>query len=140
MKPDQDYLKQLLDIFEATPKAYFTIEDVQAAGVDYDTDEFVFHMNILSDMGLIEQQDHDRGYGVYFSLDGMRSWSVLPLRLTAEGHEFANALHNKEVWATLKREFKEASIATLFDVSKQLLKAYAAHQLTKLMTGGGTGS
>jgi hypothetical protein len=48
-------------------------------------------------------------------------WSAVPLRPTAQGHQFIEAIRNKELWATLKRDFKDASINTLWDVSRKLL-------------------
>ncbi len=135
MKPDQDYLKNFLEIAEAMPGPTFDIEDLQAAGLEYETDQFIFHMKILGDYGLIERDDGDPGYGLVRSVDGFMSWAVLPLRLTARGHEFAAALRNKEVWATIKREFKDASMSTLWDVSKKLLEAYTKKKLEQVLNG-----
>ncbi|WP_434964886.1 DUF2513 domain-containing protein [Dickeya ananatis] len=70
--------------------------------------------------GLICQSDGRAGFGVVESADGFVSWSVLPLRLTAAGHDFIDALRNREVWATLKASFKDASMGTLMTVSKEL--------------------
>jgi hypothetical protein len=50
---------------------------------------------------------------------------VLPLQLTASGHQFVEALSNKEVWAAIKHGFKDASIETLKSVSVKLLEGYA---------------
>ena len=50
MKPDQDYLKTLLETCEAAPAPSFNMDELQAAGLNYDTDEFVFHMSILNDL------------------------------------------------------------------------------------------
>jgi hypothetical protein len=63
MKPDQDYLKKLLETCEAAPAPIFNIEELQSAGLDYGTDQFVFHMNILDDLGLIERDDREPGFG-----------------------------------------------------------------------------
>ena len=116
MKPDPEYLKRLLEVFKAVPRPYTDILQLKAAGLDYETDEFEFHMALLNDRGFVEQEGHRRGFGLEHSVDGFAQWSVLPLRLTAPGHEFAEALRNKEVWATLKRDFKDASIDTLWQV------------------------
>jgi ABC-type sulfate transport system permease component len=61
------------------------------------------------------------------------SWAVLPLRLTARGHEFIEALRNKEVWVTIKRSFKEASISTLWNVSQKLIEAYTKKKIEALL-------
>ena len=112
MKIDQDYLKKLLEACLASEKPTFDIEDLKAAGFDYNDQQFEFHMKILNDQHFIEQDDGDSGFGLTKGIDGFLSWSVLPLRLTASGHQFIEALENKDVWAAIKRGFKDASIET----------------------------
>jgi len=124
MRIDQDYLKRLLEAFLDFERPSINIEDLKSLGFDYEQDIFVFHLQILNDKGLVEQMDGDRGFGLTIGCDGFYSWSVLPLRLTAEGHEFAEALSNKEVWNTIKSNFKDASIDGLMSVSKQLVEGY----------------
>jgi hypothetical protein len=103
--------------------------------VDFDTDQFVFHMNILNDLGVVERDDGEPGFGLVRGVDGHMAWAVLPLRLTARGHQFIEALRNKEVWATLKRDFKDASVNTLLDVSKRLLEGYIRKKIETLLNG-----
>ncbi|MFI4941363.1 MAG: DUF2513 domain-containing protein [Burkholderiales bacterium] len=133
MKIDQDYLKSLLEACQASEKPTFDIEDLKAAGFDYSDQQFEFHMRILTDQDFVEQDDGDRGFGLSKSLDGHASWSVLPLRLTASGHQFIEALENQEVWATIKREFKDASIVTLKSVSLKLLEGYVKKKIDTLL-------
>jgi hypothetical protein len=134
VKIDQDYLKNLLEACQASEKPTFDIEDLKAAGCDYNDKRFEFHMMILTDQGFIERDDGDPGFGLTKSLDGFPSWSVLPLRLTASGHQFIEALSNKEVWAAIKHGFKDASIATLKTVSLKLLEGYAKKKIEKLLS------
>ncbi|MHA8894040.1 DUF2513 domain-containing protein, partial [Klebsiella pneumoniae] len=77
------------------------------------------------------QPDGGFGFGLQVSVDGFYSWAVIPLRLTAEGHDFLEAIRNKEVWSTLKTGFKDASIGTLVTVSKELFNRALAKQLDK---------
>jgi hypothetical protein len=135
MKIDHDYLKKLLEAFEAAPAPIVNILELQAAGLDYDNDQFVFHMDILDDLGFVERDDREPGFGLTRGLDGHMSWSVLPLRLTAQGHQFIEALRNKEVWATLKRDFRDASVNTLWDVSTKLLEGYTRKKIEGLLKG-----
>jgi len=135
MKIDQDYLKKLLETCEAAPAPIFDIDELKAAGVDFDTDQFVFHMDILNDLGVIERDDGEQGYGLVRGIDGHMSWAAVPLRLTARGHQFIEALRDKEVWATLKRDFKDASVSTLWDVSKRLLEGYTRKKIEALLNG-----
>lgn len=133
MKIDQDYLKGLLLACQASEKPTFDIEDLKAAGFDYDDPKFEFHMAILCDQGFVQQDDGDDGFGLSKGIDGHLSWSVLPLRLTASGHDFIEALSNKEVWATIKSGFKDASITTLKTVSLKLLEGYAKKKIDDLL-------
>jgi hypothetical protein len=135
MKISHDYLKKLLEACEAVPSPIFDIRELRAAGLDYETDQFVFHMGILADQQFIERDDQRAGFGLSRGLNRDIMWSVVPLRLTAQGHQFIEAIRNKEVWATIKRDFKDASINTLWGVSKKLLEGYTSAKLTRLLNG-----
>lgn len=133
MKIDQDYLKKLLAACQTSEKPTFDIEDLEGAGFDYYDRQFEFHMAILADQEFIQQDDGDPGFGLVKSADGRPSWCVLPLRLTASGHQFIEALENQEVWAAIKHGFKDASIATLKTVSLKLLDGYAKKKIDQLL-------
>jgi hypothetical protein len=132
MKIDQEYLKKLLEACQSFEAPTFTIIDFKNAGLDYHDPQFEFHMKILSDQGFVEQDDGESGIGLIKSADGSASWSVLPLRLTASGHQFVEAISNKEVWSTIKHSFKDASISTLRDVSIKLFEGYAQQKINKI--------
>jgi len=131
MKIDHEYLKGLLEAFESSESPVTDIDKLAELGFDYEEDKFVFHMRLLDDRKLISQSDGTSGFGAIESMDGEVHWSVTPLRLTAGGHDFIEALRNKEVWATVKTGFKDASIGTLVSVSKQLLDRALQKQLNK---------
>jgi hypothetical protein len=134
VKIDQDYLKRLLQACQAAEKPTFDIEDLKAAGFDYNDKQFEFHMKIFDDQRLIEQDDGDAGFGLIKSVDGFASWSVLPLRLTASGDQFIEALANEEVWSTIKHSFKDASIVTLKAVALKLLDGFAKKKIDALLS------
>ncbi|QGN37805.1 DUF2513 domain-containing protein [Klebsiella oxytoca] len=131
MKIDHEYLKGLLEAFECSDKPETDIRHLHDLGFSYQTTEFLFHMRLLDDRNLIARTDGRSGFGFSESADDGGSWSVLPLRLTANGHDFLEAIRNKEVWATLKTSFKDASIGTLVTVSKELFNRILAKQLDK---------
>ena len=133
MKVDHDYLKNMLEKMEGINAPIFNINDLKNAGLNYDDDNFIFHMAILSDYGLIERDDREAGFGLFRGSDGYVSWAAIPLRLTAQGHQFIEALHNKEVWTTIKKEFRDAGIKTLWDVSKSLLEGFAKKRVEELL-------
>ncbi|HEJ7159845.1 MULTISPECIES: DUF2513 domain-containing protein [Serratia] len=134
MKIDQDYVKRLLDLFETCPIAEVNINYLNQSGINNNTDNFVFHMRILQDGGFITRCDGRPGFGMEVGLNGHRMWSCVPLRLTAKGHDFIEALHQKEVWEALKKNFKDASISTMSTVAKQLAAGFAKKKI-KDITG-----
>ncbi|HXU93296.1 MAG TPA: DUF2513 domain-containing protein [Gallionella sp.] len=134
MKIDQEYLKQLLEAFESADRPFIDLNDIEKAGLTENEHAFVFHMQILDDKNLIQQANGDPGFGLQHGVGGDEYyWSVIPLRLTADGHEFLEALRNEEVWSQLKANFKDASIDTLWGVSRQLLEGYAKKKVRELL-------
>ena len=124
MKIDHEYLKGLLEAFEAAGEPQTDIFELQQAGYDFKTNEFLFHMRLLDDQNLIARTDGQYGFGYFEGADDKGSWGALPLRLTASGHDFLEAIRNKEVWATVKTGFKDASLGTLIEVSRKLLEGF----------------
>lgn len=133
MKIDQEYLKGLLEAFESAVNPTTDIKELSAAGFPYQTDEFVFHMRLLEDRGLIEGLGSGSGFG-YTQTRATYSWAVVPLRLTADGHDFIEALKQKEVWQTIKTDFKDASLATMVSAARSLAEGFAKKKV-KDITG-----
>jgi Hypothetical protein (DUF2513) len=134
MKIDQDYLKGLLEAFENAEEPTTDIDELLRLGFNYEDDKFIFHLQILADRMLVEGEGDNKNFlGYEKGIDGYTSWGAIPLRLTANGHDFIEALRNKEVWETIKSEFKDASIGTLIKVSKELLERYAKKKIAALM-------
>lgn len=132
MRIDQEYLKKLLDAFELSSTPTVDLRYLEQTGLLDDESMFIFHMQLLDDKRFIEREDKLGGFGYDKSADGHVQWSVLPLRLTATGHEFIETLRNKEVWKTITSNFKEASLDTLWTVSKQLFVGFTKKKLQDL--------
>lgn len=132
MKIDHEYLKELLEAFESAKKATTDINDLSKAGFDYSDEKFIFHIEILSDSYCIESC-YGRDLGFVRGVDGHLSWGVVPLRLTAKGHEFLESIRNEEVWSKIKNEFKDSSIDTIFSVSKDLFDGFLKKKVTELL-------
>jgi hypothetical protein len=126
MKPDPEYLKQLLSAFQDAPAPTTDLHELQNAGLSIDDPKFEFHMMLLQDSSFVESELSAGGIGLSKSPDGFIQWSVIPLRLTASGHEFAEAMGNNKVLTTLKEKFVGASITTMRDVAMVVLKAEIA--------------
>jgi len=71
--------------------------------------------------------------GYLITMSGNFEWISRPLRLTAAGHEFAEALSRKEIMEVLKSGFKDASLSTLKTAAKELLSAFAKKQASKYL-------
>lgn len=129
MRINHDYIKHLIDTTLDHPEPTFTIRDFRAAGLDYATTEFEFHMGLLYDQKLIERGDGDSGFGLTKSIDGFRSWAVLPLRLTARGHDFAEAINEKTIWDKIKQDLPNAAMTTLVGTAIEMAKQYAMQKI-----------
>ena len=123
VRPDAEYLKQLLSAFRNAPEPTTDIEELKEAGVDYEEPVFEFHMCLLVDGGYIESTLGPRDFGMSRGADGYLSWSVVPLRLTATGHEFAEGLENPKAFETVRKDFVGASVSTIRDVVVGVIKA-----------------
>jgi len=132
VKIEQIYLKDLLEAFESAKGSMTNIQELNDKGFNCQEEIFIFHLRILADQKFVEGE---KGVGLGYSIGANSnvSWSVVPLRLTAEGHEFIEALQNREVWNTIKSDFKDASISTLWDVSKELLEGYTKKKIEALI-------
>ena len=133
MKIDQSYLKGMLGAFESAEFPTTDINELANKGFKNSEDAFVFHLQILEDQDFVQgEQGHGLGYTK--GAGGDIFWSVVPLRLTAQGHDFIEALNNSQVWDTIKTEFKDASIGTLWKVSKGLLEGYTKKKIEALIS------
>lgn len=135
MKSDQEYIKGLLEAFEAAKHSTTDIYELKENGYDFTDERFIFHLKILRDLCLIEQEGGGTTLGYSRGAGGNTTWSPAPLRLTAQGHDFIAALRNKEIWNTIKNEFKDASIGTLCKTAKELSEAYVKSKIVNLLKG-----
>lgn len=125
MKPDPEYTKRLLEAFRDAPEPTTDINELQECGLSYETAEFYFHLRLLDDDGFVERDDGEPGVGVAGS-GGHYIWSAFPLRLTASGHEFAEAMANKTAFAAVKRSFASSSLSIMREIAVSVLKAEVA--------------
>jgi len=95
MKIEIEYLIDLLDLILANDKPDFTLnhKDIKPLlANDEALNNLVFHMKILEDQGFIESSNKSPGIGFTREKNGSYTVSIIPLRLTAKGHEFASEL------------------------------------------------
>lgn len=135
MKIDHEYLKGLLEAFDAAVNHQTNIKELRLCGFCYLTDEFLFHMFLLDDLNIIARTDGKEGFGYSELYDDEGCWIVTGLRLTARGHDFLEAIRDKEVWHQIKFGFHEASIGTLIDVSKRLFADVVQNKINNILEG-----
>ena len=132
MKIDTEYLKGLLNAFQASDTPFTDIRKLAAMGFDFEDDRFIFHIQLMEDQGLIEEaRGGDLGY--VFGGMGDIHWSCKDIRLTADGHNFIDALDKSEVWEIIKKDFKEESLGTLLKVVGSLAEKLAQNKITKIL-------
>ena len=131
MKIDHGYIKGLLEAFEKAEKPFTNINELEKNGYSNECDQFILHMDILLDMGLIETKSRDGGIGYRYSSCGIQiTWAVIPLRLTADGHEYIALLNEPNVWENIKDDFKDSAIGTIKDVALELVTGYIKEKVS----------
>ena len=132
MKLNHEYVKKILLAIEREPTARPCLGKVLGnLGLNDVSQEFVLHYEVLLDSMLIatvlqnELITQDT-MGVYY-------WRDDPIRLTAKGHEFIEAINQAKIWEIIKKEFKESSVKTIFKVATELAEGYAKKKVEKLL-------
>ena len=96
MKIDKGYFDGLLKAFEESEHPTTDIHELEKRGYSYEEERFIFHLRIFYEEGLIAPETgSDLGY-----MQGQ--WSVIPLRLTAKGHEYLENLRQGEGFADVQ--------------------------------------
>ncbi len=75
----------------------------------FDTDVVSMHVALLRQGGFVD-----------FGVIGAGNTFFTRYDLTWDGHEFIDSIRQEEVWNTIKTEFKQASVETVFSIGKQL--------------------
>ncbi len=130
MKIDQDYLRSLLGVFLDSERSFVELRDFRKADIGTD-DKFLFHMQLLEDQAFVECLNRDKNLGYVIAMAGNFEWHSRPMRLSAAGHEFADALNRKEIAQILKAGFKDASLSTLRLAASELFSAFVKTQAEK---------
>ncbi|UXI03699.1 DUF2513 domain-containing protein [Photobacterium sp. TY1-4] len=144
MKIDLDYFRKMLDVFLEAETAHVELYDFPQSGVEYVdaqtqelNEKFIFHFQLLTENKLISNRNMDSynlsDLGIRFGASGDCILSIIPLRLTQAGHDFALTLHNKEVIEKLKSELKDMPFKVIFEGGQKLLQHYAKKKLNALL-------
>jgi hypothetical protein len=130
MRIDYEYLSKLLDVFLEAPRPTVTWDDFEALREDGDDGEhrFVFHIEILADKALVVGDLDDGSIGIQRNA-GEYLVSIIPWRLTAEGHDFAAALVKPGILAKVKDKFAKEGLSAVMDIVKRLAEKQAQKYL-----------
>ena len=87
-------------------------------------------MALLIDANLVD--------GIVAESNAKGEQSEIPLFVTVKtlnwnGHEFIANLREENVWNIIKREFRDASFATVLSIGKQLAEGYAKKKVEALL-------
>jgi len=143
MRIDYSYIAKVLSAFVGTKKYSLTLFEMKDAGIEIEVDgkpinkQFIFHMSLMFEMGLIRFIDGDKGrdwlswigieyssykYVVFIS----RNTIDHGIRLTQKGRDFERALINEKIIARMiSDEFKDYGPESVFYASQRLLEAYS---------------
>lgn len=150
MRVNLDYLRNLLTLFLDADTAHICLSDVSDGGIRVESadiknhldDEFLFHFQLLVENRLISNRSLQCGslelMGIKFGHAGHVVLIDVDLRLTQSGHDFANALENKEIFTRIKSELRDAPFKAIFDGSQVLLQHFFKNKLDKLLAEGGS--
>ncbi|WP_318413057.1 hypothetical protein [Photobacterium leiognathi] len=112
MRIDFEYIKDFLALVLDNEELDFNLNQEQFKPLHADSDakkKMVFHLEILEDQGLIESAiNKNNGIGFRRSSRNEVTLSIIPLRLTATGHQFAADLVKPGVFEKLVSNFKDA--------------------------------
>lgn len=120
MKRDMELIRKLLFAIEENPR--------QLAVDGYDKEVVKYHALLLIEAGLLDGKVSNT----------LANTSVVPShifvnRLTWDGHEFLDNIRRDEIWNTIKSEFKDASVSTIFNIGKELAESYAKKKLRSIL-------
>ncbi|HKM38054.1 MAG TPA: hypothetical protein VJY83_10520 [Thiopseudomonas sp.] len=142
MRVNLEYFGSLLNVFLDSDKAHVDFNDIVNAGIETKVDgkiseKLIFHLQLALDNQLIGKRSDSaetlKDIGIIQMLDGSTTISIVPLRLTQRGHDFALSLNNKEVMDKLKTEFKDAPFKVVFEGGQKLLQHFMQKKLDSIM-------
>jgi len=142
MRVDLDYMAQLLEVFLEADTAHLSVPEIERLGICVSErngldEKFLFHFQLAAENGLISNRDLQvnslKSLGIKIGLGGGVVLTSTPIRLTQSGHDFASALHNKDVLMKLRSEMRDAPFRVLFESSQKLMEHFLKKKLDQLL-------
>jgi hypothetical protein len=125
MKIDYEYVKEILDVFlnSDTPTIDCDSFLVLRKG---DDSKLIFHLKLLQDKNLIVGAIESGEMGITLRMNNIYYFSsILPWRLTADGHDFAYAITKPSILNVVQEKFKSGGLSVVIDVVKKIVEKQA---------------
>ncbi len=134
MKISYDYLSDILSKFLSDREPHLTWTSFSEE-IKNDEKMFFFHIFILWDKGLIVGVSDPNNIGVSFNspTNTYETWNT-PIRLTALGHDFAEALVKPSIKEVIVDKFKNEGPSLVIEMTKVLTTKYAEKLLEKIIS------
>ncbi|MEZ8357717.1 hypothetical protein AB6C56_18010 [Vibrio splendidus] len=131
MRNDYDYMKKILGVFLEHPLPTINWGEFVELK-DFDEHKFVHHMEILIDKGLVCSIWPDSSLNFSRRHDSYM-YPGSPIRLTADGHDFASELDRSETLKVITGRFKDEGLSAVIDVAKKLARSRIEKELEQLV-------
>lgn len=134
MKPDYDYIIQILNVFIESDKPNLRIEDFNIFWKE-DENKFYFNILILRDKNILEGAGKNpQDIGIVFNqfIDDYEICSC-SWRLTADGHDFAKNIMKPNIKDTIISKFKDEGLSAIIDITKKLAQKHAEKLLDGIL-------
>ncbi len=120
MKRDMEIIRSILLAIE---------ENIDSSIIDGATEQQVkYHKGLLVEAGLVD------GKIISYMSNATEIPDAVHInKLTWNGHEFIDLIKQKEIWSTIKTEFKDASFGTVLKVAKDLAEGWANKKVQALI-------
>ncbi len=132
MRISYEYLAQILSKFLDSTEPHLNWENFDDE-IQKDESLFFFHIFILRDKGLLlgaTRNPTDIGVEFNGNANTYMTW-ITPIRLSADGHDFAEALSKPSIKEVIVEKFKDEGPSAVIGIAKSLLEKHAE----KLLSG-----
>jgi hypothetical protein len=133
MRISYEYVAEILSGFLEAPEPHINWSTFESK-MREDEKLFFFHIFILRDKGLIVGASDPRNIGVEFNGNAnlYETW-MAPIRLTATGHDFADALSKPSIKEVIVDKFKDEGISAVLGIARSLAEKHAEKLLGEVV-------
>ena len=132
MRIDYEYLSNILEFFLNSKLPTVDWDSFKKLH-EVDEHKFVFHIKLMHDKELIVGNINKNELGINQDFNSEEYYiSIIPWRLTLDGHDFANILAKPNILATIKDKFKDEGLSAVIGISKKIAEKQALKLLDNL--------